>query len=150
VSWKVDEAERLRKLRQARAQGRNRMATRNVEAEKRWRSGYVIPARITMMLDLRGLYGPEVDVACGVEEPTVDQWEAGEVYPSWEQLQALARLCDVGVIWFTDAMPWRDIGPVFICDRSKRTGQGAQVTPEPILRASREALAAHRATLETT
>lgn len=150
MSWKADEAERLRKLRVERARDRNRTTVRDAEAHARWRGGFVIPARITMMLDLRSLYGPEVDAACGVEEPTVDRWESGEVYPTWEQLQALARLCECGTIWFTDSIPWTHMGTVFICDRSKRVGQGAQVLPEPILRASREALAVHRTNLETT
>lgn len=57
-----------------------------------WLCGLVVPDRITMALDLRGLHGPEVDTACKAAEPEVDQWEAGERYPSWEQLCALADL----------------------------------------------------------
>ena len=62
------------------------------EAHDAWRRGLVKPWRITLALDAKGLYGPEVDEACGVAEPFVDQWEAGERYPTWEQLQALADL----------------------------------------------------------
>ena len=47
---------------------------------------------ITAALDIRALYAPKVDRACGVEEPAVDQWEAAQLYPSWEQVEAPARL----------------------------------------------------------
>lgn len=60
-----------------------------------WAAGQVKPYRITMVLDGKGLYGPEVDIACGAQEPDVDLWEAGERYPTWEQVKALARLCGV-------------------------------------------------------
>ncbi|MFD2421633.1 hypothetical protein [Amycolatopsis pigmentata] len=62
------------------------------ETYRAWRSGCVSPWRITAALDLRDLYGPEVDEACGVTEPAVDMWEAGQLYPTWEQLLALAEL----------------------------------------------------------
>ena len=35
------------------------------------------PERITIALDYRELYGPEVDRALGGEEPMVDEWESG-------------------------------------------------------------------------
>lgn len=73
-----------------------------------------IPERITSALDLRELYGPEVDRACGVEESTVDQWEAGEVVPTREQVEALAKLTRFPVTFFY--MPITvSIGPMFIC-----------------------------------
>lgn len=71
---------------------RARSRQHNREAYQRWRAGLVIPWRITMALDLRSLYGPDVDLACKAQEPDVDQWEAGERYPTWEQLVALADL----------------------------------------------------------
>jgi hypothetical protein len=58
-----------------------------------WQHGRVVPHRITMALNLHGHQGPEVDAACGVEEPAVDMWEAGTLYPTWEQLLALAAIC---------------------------------------------------------
>lgn len=121
------------------------------EAYARWRHGYVIPDRITMFLDYRDLYGPDVDHACGVEEPTVDQWEAGEVYPTWEQLTALAALCQVGPICFTDAWGSSNApitSTIFICDRT-RPGNSLVIVPNPILRFTRDALAAHRQRLDT-
>lgn len=65
-----------------------------------WRAGRVVPFRITMALDMRGLDGPDVDIACGAAEPDVDQWEAGELYPTFEQLLALAELTDMPPHYF--------------------------------------------------
>jgi hypothetical protein len=73
-----------------------------------------VPERITAALDIRGLYGPEVDRACGVEEPAVDLWEAGDLVPTAEQVEALARLTDFPVRFFYLPAPPK-IGPVFIC-----------------------------------
>lgn len=47
-----------------------------------------------MALDLRELDGPEVDVACDVVEPAVDQWETGDLVPTAEQVRLLAVLTD--------------------------------------------------------
>jgi hypothetical protein len=58
------------------------------------------PERITMALDLRELYGPEVDQALGGEEPMVDEWESGERTPDFAQVQALAKLTDFPVRFF--------------------------------------------------
>lgn len=60
-----------------------------------WAAGQLVPDRITACLDAQGLEGPEVDVACLAREPEVDLWEAGVLYPSWEQTLALAHLCHV-------------------------------------------------------
>lgn len=70
------------------------------EARHGWALGRVRPWYITMALDLRGLDGPEVDEACGVQEPGVDLWEQGELYPTFEQLCALAELTDMLPKWF--------------------------------------------------
>jgi transcriptional regulator with XRE-family HTH domain len=58
------------------------------------------PTRITAALNLRGLYGPEVDAACGVEEPAVDMWEAGKLVPTPNQIRRLARLTGFPVAYF--------------------------------------------------
>lgn len=87
-----------------------------------WRRGEVNPSALTMALDSRGLYGPQVDIACGVREPAVDQWEAGTLYPSWEQLQSLAALTGYPVQFFVtkrEAPPGRG----FMCIRGGR-GKG--------------------------
>ena len=66
-----------------------------------WREGRISPASITLALDAHGLEGPEVDEACGAREPDVDRWEAGVLYPTWDQLCKLAKLCLVTPYWFT-------------------------------------------------
>jgi hypothetical protein len=63
------------------------------------------PERITAALDLRDLYGPEVDQALGGEEPMVDEWESGERVPTFEQIQALAKLTDFPVRFFYQPPP---------------------------------------------
>lgn len=83
------------------------------KAYEAWKRGGVIPHRITTALDIRKLYGPEVDRACGVEEPAVDEWEAGVRYPTWEQLLALAELTDFPVKFFTNMLP---AAPVRVSD----------------------------------
>lgn len=66
-----------------------------------------VPERITIALDAAGLWGPEVDRALGVEEPTVDLWETGELVPSPDQVRALAKLCGV-----TPTMLYREVPPI--------------------------------------
>jgi hypothetical protein len=61
-------------------------------AHRQWQAGELVPYRITVALDMQRLEGPEVDEACGAREPDVDMWEAGTKYPTWEQLQLLAKL----------------------------------------------------------
>lgn len=63
------------------------------------------PERITSALDIRSLYGPEVDQALGGEEPMVDQWESGELVPTFEQVQRLAMLTDFPVKFFYQPPP---------------------------------------------
>ena len=58
------------------------------------------PERITTALDLRALYGPEVDRALGGEEPMVDEWESGARIPDLTQVQALAELTGFPVRFF--------------------------------------------------
>jgi hypothetical protein len=72
------------------------------------------PQRITLALDYRQLYGPEVDKACGVEEPTVDLWETGEVVPTFEQIEALGALTQFPVAFFYRPAP-EPLGRVFMC-----------------------------------
>jgi hypothetical protein len=92
-----------------------------------WRDGLVSPLAITTALDLRELYGHEVDHACGVEEPAVDQWEAAKLYPTWLQLQALSKLTGFPLHFFTTRHHEPPIGG-FMCRRSGR-GRGCQTIP---------------------
>lgn len=95
-----------------------------------WQHGRVVPHRITMALDLHGHHGPEVDAACGVEEPAVDMWEAGTLYPSWEQLQALAVICpQVLLAYFV--LPLIDPLPLATSLRFHRVGGRATDQREP-------------------
>ncbi|REF00319.1 hypothetical protein [Thermomonospora umbrina] len=68
------------------------------QAERR--HGPPTPERITIALDICGLYGPEVDETLGGQEPMVDEWETGERIPTDEQLQALALLTGFPINFF--------------------------------------------------
>lgn len=79
-----------------------------------------VPERITWALDqpyaegaIGPLEGPGVDEFCGVAEPTVDLWEAGEVIPSDEELAALAELTGYPVEWFYQ--PVLDMSGAIMC-----------------------------------
>lgn len=63
-------------------------------------NGAPTPERITVALDSRDMYGPEVDEALGGQEPMVDEWESGDRVPTKEQVQALARLTGFPVTFF--------------------------------------------------
>lgn len=76
-------------------------AAQNQAAYRDWEAGLISPYLITTALDMCALHGPAGDEACGVEEPTVDQWESGLVYPTWEQLCALAALTGFAPAFFS-------------------------------------------------
>lgn len=76
-------------------------AAQNQAARADWEAGLIAPYLITTALDMCALHGPEVDEACGVAEPTVDHWESGLVYPTWEQLCALATLTGFAPAFFS-------------------------------------------------
>ena len=86
-----------------RQQGAEYRARSLAIAKQKWAAGLVVPHMITLALDARDLYGPEVDVACRAKEPEVDLWEAGKLYPQWDQLVALAELTGNTPNWFTEA-----------------------------------------------
>ena len=115
-------------------------------AHDAWERGDVVPHRITLALDIRELYGPDVDRSCGVEEPAVDQWEEGILYPTWEQLLALAEPVDFPVEFFltpTDG-DIHALGPgvMFACYRSRRNWNPVVEIPAPVLAFTPEAIAA--------
>ncbi|TDD97671.1 hypothetical protein [Actinomadura rubrisoli] len=91
------------------------------QAERR--NGLPTPERITVALDICGLYGPEVDEALGGQEPMVDEWEAGERVPTEEQLQALVCLTGFPINFFYLPPPPPVTG-VWLCgeDGCKRLG----------------------------
>ncbi len=86
---RLQEAGRVRHLNRSRLDADNRVAY------KLWSAGMLKPYRITIVLDTMGLDGPEVDIACGAQEPDVDLWEAGKLYPTWEQVLLLCKLTGV-------------------------------------------------------
>jgi len=61
----------------------------------------IVPARITMVLDARGLDGPNVDLHCGTHEGNpdgdVDAWELGQAEPTRAQARLIAALAEVPV-----------------------------------------------------
>ena len=102
------------------------------DSQPKWARGELVPHRITLLLDARGLYGPDVDLACGAVEPAIDEWEAGTRYPTWPQLVALARLVDaLPGFFFRDVSPIT--GPIFICSRT-RSKSSIYFPPTPITR----------------
>lgn len=100
------------------------------EAHRRWHAGLLVPHRITTALDIRRLDGPEVDAACGVEEPGVDLWELGLLYPEWEQALKLALLTDFPVAFFTDTSGGR---PIRASDTSLRFHMPLGDEPDPVM-----------------
>lgn len=84
-------------------------AANEPRARRQWELGRMVPAKITHALNRRKLFGPEVDAACGAEEPDVDLWETGEKYPTWEQVEALAKLTDFQPIFFFNPTTHIDI-----------------------------------------
>lgn len=124
------ETERLARRRAAaEAERTRRESLRMARAE--WKAGRVRPWRITAALDLRKLYGPAVDRACGAVEPAVDLWEAGDLYPSWEQLQALSKLTEFPVGFFVrDGDPLGEEGSTI---ELHLKGRGKTAEPEPVV-----------------
>lgn len=101
------------------AEQRKRYATAQArqEREKLLATGKVVPGRITLALDVRGLEGPEVDIACGAAEPDVDDWELGVSTPTPDQVVKLAELTGYPVTFF-----YKPLDPMlmttFICSNS--------------------------------
>lgn len=84
-------AARLRKRAEWAFTAAQRRAAHDLAYEQ-WVTGALVPYRITRALDAAELYGPDVDSACGAQEPACGDWEAGTRYRSFEQLLALATL----------------------------------------------------------
>lgn len=114
----------------------------NERAWQEWRDGLACPNRITTALNMRDLYGPEVDEACLAREPEVEQWEAGERYPMWPQLLALAELTGFTARFFTT----NDVVPVPIWQTSlwfhmsKAEQHAYEREPPPVMRFPRAVL----------
>ena len=89
-------------------------------------TGKVVPARITLALDVRGLEGPEVDTACGAVEPDVDRWELGLAVPTADQVKLLAELTRFPIAYFYEPLAPGPLigggGPVWMCYQRKVDG----------------------------
>jgi hypothetical protein len=116
----------------AAGQAKLRDAALLIRLEADYRAGRAVayPGRITFALDYHGLEGPSVDAACLAEEPAVDQWEAGEGAPTWEQLVALAELTGYPVPFFTKG-PLPLAGPGWLCGDSgcEQVSSGPRIEP---------------------
>ena len=116
-------------------------AARQQRDEKLLRVGRVVPARITMALDMRGLDGPEVDEACGTFERNpagdVDMWEMALAVPSPEQVRLLAELTGFPIPFFYKPVkPGPQLGPLWISWGGRRGCQLVQpdvVTEQGVL-----------------
>lgn len=100
--------ERDRRNAQRRAEARTAAERDEQKGRDAWARGMLRPFAITLALNRRGLYGPEVDEACGTFEPAVDMWEDGQLYPTWPEYKALAALTGypLGHFWIhRDPMP---------------------------------------------
>ena len=88
------------------------------------------PERITAALDIRELYGPEVDQALGGEEPMVDEWESGARVPDFAQMQALSELTGFPVKFFYMPPP-PPLGNGWICGSDGCHPLGAEEGESP-------------------
>jgi hypothetical protein len=68
-------------------------------------------------------------------------WEAGTLYPTWDQLCALAKLVELPVHVFTMEPGAAAGAPLWICDR-RRGGGCTWVKRDPVLAFTTEAIAA--------
>ena len=122
------EAERTRKaILKQRNEYRQMRERQEAEARQLWAHGEVKPFLITARLNVRELYGPEVDAACGVAEPTVDLWEAGKVYPTWDQMLALSELCGTTPLAFCQGH-----NPIALSATSMRFHEQLEEEPPPV------------------
>lgn len=115
-------------------------------AYRKWAAGLMVPRRISFALDEHELYGPEVDIACKAQEPDVDRWEAGELYPTWEQVLALAELTGTTPRFFMES-GWEPEPPAETSLRF-HLPPSALNDPPSVTRFAPEAIAAMKATLD--
>ncbi len=90
------------------------------------RAGKVVPARITMALDLAGLHGPDVDLKVGTWHGNpagdIDRWEQALAVPSRDQVWQLAWLTGFRPAYFYRPMKPGPLlgGPVWMCFADRR------------------------------
>lgn len=141
VRLSADEIEAATRARVAAAnKERIRDEAAMAKARADWAAGRVVPWLITIALDAKRLYGPEVDEACGVAEPGVDMWEEGTLYPTFEQLCALAKLTGKTPGYFMNRPGIVGIRPA---DTTLRFHVRVDDEKEPVMAFRPEAIAAH-------
>jgi hypothetical protein len=90
------------------------------------RAGKVVPARISMALDLAGLHGPDVDLKVGTWHGNpagdIDRWEQAIAVPTRDQVWQLAWLTGFRPSWFYRPMKPGPLlgGPVWMCFADRR------------------------------
>lgn len=133
----IDAADRAKRIEANKERLRAEQASQKDRAD--WAAGRVVPWLITMALNAKKLYGPEVDEQCGVPEPGVDMWETGELYPTFEQLCALAKLTDKTPGFF---MNRPSLVGIKASDTSLRFHYDCSDETEPVMAFKPEAIAA--------
>lgn len=90
-------------------------------------AGKVVPARISIAMDIAGLDGHGVDLRCGTyhgnPDGDIDRWEQALKTPSPEQVRLMAEVTGFPIAWFYRPArpgPTPGDGPVWICWRDKR------------------------------
>jgi hypothetical protein len=103
-------------------QRRYASAAHRASTEKLIAGGKVVPARITIALDICGLDGPEIDEQVGTwhgnPDGDIDRWEQALAVPSPQQVELLATLTECTVAWFYEPLepgPMLENGPVWMC-----------------------------------
>jgi len=137
TSDEIEAASRERRVAANKERIRDEQALQRARAD--WAAGRVVPWLITIALDAKKLYGPEVDEQCGVPEPGVDMWEAGTLYPSFEQLCKLAKLTEKSPGFFMSRPGIVGIKP---SDTTLRFHMSMDGEKEPVMAFAPEAIAA--------
>ena len=60
-----------------------------------WRDGQIVPGRIELAREQKGLPQQCVANVCGTDAMAVDLWEQGVEYPSWAELEDLCAILEV-------------------------------------------------------
>lgn len=62
-----------------------------------WRDGQIVPGRIELAREQKGLPQQCVANVCGTDAMAVDLWEQGVEYPSWAEVEDLCAVLEVGL-----------------------------------------------------
>ena len=123
TSWRLHKGSSARDLAEQQA-ARRRTRRQWAEARRLLAEGQVVPARISIAMNIRELEGAWVDEACGAAEPDVDDWEAGLKTPTPRQVVLMARLTGFPIPWFYKPIAPGPMlqGPIWMCYSRKVDG----------------------------